>query len=84
MLGWEPLRKDVSDWPVALGWSTRLRNPDHRRVIELRSLDYSFRQIGEKTRKGLKPASATEWARLTYGKAITELTIIANRRRASL
>jgi hypothetical protein len=78
---WEATRRDAGDWPVAMAWFTRLRNPDHKRVIELRSMDFSFRQIGERQKKGVTPAYASEWARTTYRRAITEITAVANRAR---
>ena len=80
-VGWQPTRRDIGDWPVAMGWFTRLRNPDHKGVIKYRSADFSFRQVGEQLKKGATPAYAAEWARIVYRRAITELTAMANRNR---
>jgi len=84
----EPTRRDLGDWWLAVGWISALyplrRRPrDYRpgdtnveqRIVLWRSEDYSWRQIGEACKR------SSEWARRRYGRCMDVITEVANETR---
>lgn len=82
-----PTRRDLDDWWVALGWFARLypvpaRGPDWQpgdwnavqRIVAWRAADppYSWRQIGDQLGR------SNEWSRRTYTAAIDRVWQMAN------
>ena len=73
--GWEPTKLDLGDWDRALCWCTKLRDPVNQKLIEMRSLDYSYRRISEMLKLGVSDETVRRW----YRRALVALTKIANR-----
>ena len=70
---WQPDRRDIGDWPRVREWLRRIDDLA-RQVIELKSQDYSFRQIGER----MRIPRSREWAREKYGSGIDMVWRVAN------
>ena len=72
--GWVPDKRDIGDWPLVREWLRAI--PDmQRRIVEWKSLDFSFRQICERYLQGRR---SREWVRGEYRKGIEGVRGVAN------
>ena len=73
--GWVPDKRDIGDWLQVREWLRAIdRQP--RSIIEWKSIEYSFWQIGER----LRPAISREWARVKYNEGMEAVWRVANRK----
>jgi hypothetical protein len=71
---WEPTRIDIGDWETAVGWLQSV-DKTYRTIIRAKSMDHSFRQIGERF---MTPGRDRHWVKYRYHTGMEEVWKVAN------